>query len=63
MTIELPDDYKPKSTEEHQKEWLETVPDKKAQFLLKELKDKEFEFNANNGLSGKVKILDVGPKR
>jgi hypothetical protein len=62
ITIELPDDYKPKSSEEHQKEWLETVPDKKAQFLLKELKDKEFEFNANNGLSGKVKILDVGPK-
>ena len=62
VTIELPDDYKPKSAEEHQKEWLETVPDKKAQFLLKELKDKEFEFNANNGLSGKVKILDVGPK-
>jgi len=62
ITIELPDDYKPKSSEEHKKEWLETVPDKKAQFLLKELKDKEFEFNANNGLSGKVKILDVGPK-
>ena len=62
VTFEFPDDYKPKSAEEHQKEWLEAVPDKKAQFLIKELKDKEFEFNANNGLSGKVKILDVGPE-
>ena len=61
VTIEFPDDYKPKSAEEHQKEWLDSIPDEKAKFLIKELKDKEFEFN-HNGLSGKVKILDVGPK-
>lgn len=61
-TFELPDDYKLKSAEENQKEWLDSIPDKKTQFLLKELKDKEFEFNANNGLSGKVKIIDAGPK-
>ena len=42
-------------------EWIDTVPDEKAKFLIKELKDKEFEFDSN-GLSGKVKILDVGPK-
>ena len=61
VTINFPDDYKPKSAEEHQKEWLDAVPDEKAKFLIKELKDKEFEFDSN-GLSGKVKILDVGPK-
>ena len=42
-------------------EWIDMIPDEKAKFLIKELKDKEFEFNSN-GLSGKVKILDVGPK-
>jgi hypothetical protein len=42
-------------------EWIDMIPDEKAKFLIKELKDKEFEFDSN-GLSGKVKILDVGPK-
>ena len=61
-TFEFPDDYKSKSSEEHQKEWLDSIPDERAKFLIKELKDKEIEFNADNGLSGKVKILDAGPK-
>jgi hypothetical protein len=61
-TFELPDDYKSKSAEENQKEWLDSIPDERAKFLIKELKDKEIEFNANNGLSGKVKIIDAGPK-
>ena len=61
-TFEFPDDYKPKSSEEHQKEWLDSIPDERAKFLIKELKDKEIEFNADNGLSGKVKIIDAGPK-
>lgn len=61
-TFELPDDYKSKSAEENQKEWLDSIPDERAKFLNKELKDKEIEFNADNGLSGKVKIIDAGPK-
>jgi len=61
-TFEFPDDYKSKSSEEHQKEWLDSIPDERAKFLIKELKDKEIEFNADNGLSGKVKIIDAGPK-
>ncbi len=56
-TIKILDDNKI----DNDTEWIDTVPDEKAKFLIKELKDKEFEFN-HNGLSGKVKILDVGPK-
>lgn len=55
VTINFPEEFDDKT------EWIDTVPDEKAKFLIKELKDKEFEFNSN-GLSGKVKILDVGPK-
>ena len=61
VTFEFPDDYKPKSAEEHKKEWLDSIKDNKAKYLKKELDGKEYDFN-NNGLSGKVKILDVGPK-
>lgn len=61
VTFELPDDYKPKSPEDHKKEWLESIKDNKAKYLQKELSGKEYEFNTDS-LSGKVKILDVGPK-
>lgn len=55
VTINFPEEFDDKT------EWIDTVPDEKAKFLIKELKDKEFDFN-HDGLSGKVKILDVGPK-
>ena len=60
-TFELPNDYKSKSAEEYKKEWLDSIKDNKAKYLQKELNDKEFDFDYN-GLSGKVKIIDVGPK-
>ncbi len=56
-TIKFSDNDK----KENDTEWIDTVPDDKAKFLIKELKDKEFDFN-HNELYGKVKILDVGPK-
>lgn len=55
VTINFPEEFDDKT------EWIDTVPDEKAKFLIKELRDKEFDFN-HDGLSGKVKILDVGPK-
>ena len=55
-TIDAPIDK-----EQHQKDWLESIPDEKARFLIKELKGREFEFKGDNDISGKVKILDVGP--
>lgn len=61
VTFELPDDYKPKSAEEHKKEWLDSLKDRKAQVLINLFEDKEFDFN-NRGLSGKCKIISIGPK-
>lgn len=61
VTFELPDDYKPKSAEEHRKEWVESLKDKKAQVLINLFEGKEFDFNFNN-LSGKFKITAIGPK-
>ena len=60
-TFELPDNYKSPSAEEYKKEWLDSIKDNKAKYLQKELNNKEFDFDYN-GLSGKVKIIDVGPK-
>ena len=60
-TFELPNDYKSKSAEEYKKEWLDSIKDNKAKYLQKELNNKEFDFDYN-GLSGKVKIIDIGPK-
>jgi len=54
-------DYKPTSAEEQRKEWLDSIPDEKAKFLQKEISGSEFEFK-NNDLSGKFKVLDIGPK-
>lgn len=61
VTFELPDDFISKSPEDHQKEWVESIKDNKARYLQKELSGKEYEFNTDS-LSGKVKIIDVGPK-
>jgi hypothetical protein len=60
VTFELPDDYKPKSAEEHRKEFIDEVPDKKAQLLLKKFDNYKFDFNGRD-LSGKGTITGIGP--
>lgn len=60
-TIKFATSDAPIDKEQHQKDWLESIPDEKARFLLKELKGREFEFKGDNDISGKAKILDVGP--
>jgi len=61
VTIELPDDYKQTSSEDHRKEWLDSIPDEKARFLQKEIDRGEFDFKTKD-LSGKYKVIDIGPK-
>jgi len=60
VTFEFPDDYKPKSAEEHRKEFIDDVPDKKAQLLLKKFDNYKFDFNGRD-LSGKGTITGIGP--
>jgi hypothetical protein len=60
VTFEFPDDYKPKSAEEHRKEFIDEVPDKKAQLLLKKFDNYKFDFNGRD-LSGKGTITGIGP--
>jgi len=61
VSFEFPDDYKPKSAEEHRDEFLNAISDKRASFLLKNYDNKEFEFDQRD-LSGKGKITGIGPK-
>tara|TARA_B110000858_G_scaffold53323_2_gene61946 strand:+ start:660 stop:2144 length:1485 start_codon:yes stop_codon:yes gene_type:complete len=55
------DDYKQTSSEDHRKEWLDSIPDEKARFLQKEIDSGEFDFKIKD-LSGKYKVIDIGPK-
>jgi len=60
VTFEFPDDYKPKSSEERKNDFINAIPDKRAQLLLKKFNDYKFDFNVRD-LSGKGKIIGVGP--
>jgi hypothetical protein len=58
-TISIPDKAF-KSNEDYRKEFLDAIPDKRARFLIDKFEGKEFDFEGN-GLSGKVKIMGIGP--
>lgn len=60
VTFEFPDDYKPKSAEEHRKEWMDSIKDKRAKFLIDKFEGKEIEFKGKD-LTGKIKIISIGP--
>ena len=60
VTFEFPDDYKPKSAEEHRKEWMDLIKDKRAKFLIDKFEGKEIEFKGKD-LTGKIKINSIGP--
>ena len=60
VTFEFPDDYKPKSAEEHRKEWMDSIKDKRAKFLIDKFEGKEIEFRGKD-LTGKIKIISIGP--
>ena len=62
MTFSIPDDDDDnrKTPEEHRKEFIDSITDKRAKFLIEKFEDKVIEFN-HNSLSGKAKITSIGP--
>jgi hypothetical protein len=60
VTFEFPADYKPKSDEEHERDFINAIPDKAAKYLYEKYNKTEHEFN-DGKLSGKFKIDGIGP--